>query len=296
MLWLIAVLIGSACYALANVIDNYFSNKIFRDIHSLVFYASLFNVLFIPLVFFKEIPSLPTIAELPYFIILGITGVVYLFPYYKALQHDDTSVVVSLFSLGKIFVPVLAFFLVNERLSVFQYLGFLIIIISSALLTWNSSKKIRFNMSFYYMLIVAFLIAIEGVIYKHLFTSASWATVLVWSLVFTFLFSLFLFLVPRHRRNIISQIHHFKNNFHYFLVEELATFSGTAFKTLAISTASITLVEGVISFVPFFVLIYALIFSTLLPHVFKEKITARDLIKKGLLFILMGIGVVLSVQ
>ncbi len=296
MFWLIAVLIGSACYALANVIDNYFSNKLFRDIPSLVFYASLFNVLFVPLVFFKEIPSFPSLAELPYFIILGITGVAYLFPYYKALQHDDTSVVVSLFSLGKIFVPVLAFFLVNERLSLFQYLGFIIIIIGSALLTWNGSKKIRFNMSFYYMLIVSFLVAIESIIYKHLFTSASWATVLVWSLVFTFIFSLPLFLVPKNRRNIISQVHHFRKNFYYFLIEELATFGGTAFKTLAITTASITLVEGIMSFLSLFVLVYALIFSTLFPHIFKEKITARDLIKKGLLFILMGIGVVLSVQ
>ncbi len=296
MFWLIAVLIASACYAFSNVIDNYFSNKIFRDIPSLVFYASLFNILFIPLVFLKEIPSFPTLTELPYFIILGFTGVAYLFPYYKALQHDDTSIVVSLFSLGKIFVPFLAFFLVNERLSIFQYLGFIIIIISSALLTWNNTKKLRLNASFYYMFIVAFLIAIEGVIYKHLFNSASWATGLVWSLVFTFIFSLPLFLVPKNRHNIISQLHHFKRNFHYFLIEELATFGGTAFKTLAITTASITLVEGMMSFLPFFVLLYALLFSRLFPNSFKEKITVRDLIKKGLLFILMVVGVILSLQ
>jgi len=296
MFWLITVLIASACYGFSNVIDNYFSNKIFKDIPSLVFYASLFNILFIPLVFFKEIPKFPTVAELPYFIILGITGVAYLFPYYKALQHDDTSVVVSLFSLGKIFVPFLAFFLIHERLSVLQYLGFIIIIISSALLTWNGTTKLRFNMSFYYMLFVAFLIAFEGVIYKHLFTSVSWATGLVWSLVFTFIFSLFLFLIPKNRRNIISQFHRFRKNFYYFLIEELATFGGTAFKTLAISTASITLVEGVMSFLSFFVLVYAILFSTIFPYIFKEKISARDLIKKGILFILMGIGVVLSVQ
>ncbi len=296
MWWLIAVLIGSACYAFSNVIDNYFSNKLFRDIPSLVFYASLFNILFIPLIFFKEIPSFPALVELPYFIILGFTGVAYLFPYYKALQHDDTSIVVSLFSFGKIFVPFLAFFLVHERLSVFQYLGFIIIIISSALLTLNNPQKLQFNASLYYMFIVSILIAIEGVIYKHLFASLSWATGLVWSLVFTFMFSLFLFLVPKNRRNIISQAHHFKQNFHYFLIEELATFGGTAFKTLAITTASLTLVEGVMSFLPFFVLAYALLFSTLFPHIFKEKIKARDLIKKGLLFILMIIGVILSVQ
>ncbi len=296
MFWIFIVLFGSSLFALSNIFDTYFANRLFKDTPTLIFYSSMFNLFFVPLIFFFQIPSLPTWSELPFFLLLGLADIGYRYPYYKALQEDDTSIVVSLFSVAKIFVPLFAFLIVDERLKMSQYLGFLIIILCSALLTWNGERKIRFNRSLLYMTTASLILSFEVVIFKYIFTTASWSTGLTWSLVFSFLFSLPLLLSSRLRKNIVDQIHHFKKNSHFFLLEELATFGGFAVYTYVLTFIPVTLMEGVASFQPLFVLLYALLFSRLFPNSFKEKITTRDLIKKGLLFILMVVGVILSVQ
>ncbi|MBI2102812.1 EamA family transporter [Candidatus Woesearchaeota archaeon] len=296
MFWIFIVLFGSSLFALSNIFDTYFTNRLFKDTPTLIFYSSVFNLIFVPLIFFFQTPSLPTWSELPFFLLLGLTDIGYRYPYYKALQNDDTSIVVSLFSLGKIFVPLLAFLIVDERLQLTQYFGFLIIVLCSALLTWNGGKTLRFNRSFLYMSLASLILSLEVVIFKYIFASASWSTGLTWSLVFSFLFSLPLLSSSRLRRNIIDQVHRFKTNSHFFFLEELATFGGFALYTYVLTFIPVTLMEGVASFQPFFVLLYALLFTTLFPHAFKEKITARDIIKKGLLFIVMVLGVFLSVQ
>ena len=124
MYWLLFALLEPILHGLANVIDNHFTNNLFKRTTTLVFFASFTNLLFLPIILILDFPTLITISQIPFFIILGLTGIGYLYPYYKALQNDDTSVVVSLFSLGKVFVPLLAFLLVGEILNTTQYLGF----------------------------------------------------------------------------------------------------------------------------------------------------------------------------
>ena len=66
-------------------------------------------------------------------------------------------VVNALFSLGKIAVPFFAFFLVHERISDIQYLGFFIIIFSSLALTLNI-RRLHLNTSFFLMLFVSIIL------------------------------------------------------------------------------------------------------------------------------------------
>ena len=129
MYWIIFALLEPFFHGFANVIDNHFTNNLFKKTTTLVFFASFTNILFLPIIFLLDFPSFITPSQIPFFIILGLTGIGYLYPYYKALQNDDTSIVVSLFSLGKIFVPLLAFLLVGEILAISQYIGFFVVIL-----------------------------------------------------------------------------------------------------------------------------------------------------------------------
>ncbi len=231
---------------------------------------------------------------LPFYNLLGLTNIFYLYPYYKALQNDDTSVIVSLFSLEKLFVPILAFLIVGEKLSYIQYLGFFIIIFSGAVLTLNNhKKKFMFNKSLYYMSLVSIILAFEGVIYKYIFNNVDWVTGFTWAVVASFILTLPMLLVKISREKIFLQWSSFKNKFHLFTLEELFTFSGTGFSTFATSLAPVTIVKAIDSFQPFFVLLCAIIFARFYPTVFKERIDSKTIIKKTLLFIVMIIGVVL---
>lgn len=295
MIWLISALVGALLHGLANIIDNHFTNNLFKGTIPLLFFACLTNILFLPVIFILDFPSLISVSQIPLFLILGLTDILYLYPYYKALQNDDTSVVVSLFSLGKVFVPVLAFLIVGEILKPTQYIGFFIIILSSSLLTLNGTNKFKFNNSFYWMILCTFILAIETVMYKYIFTITTWGTGFLWGTLSSFVLILPLLFSRNIRINILSQTRIFKENFPLFAFEEFLTFGGSAAYTYAISLMSVTVVSAIVSFQSVIVLIYALTLSRFFPRIFKENISIESIIKKIFLFIIMVLGVILTI-
>lgn len=291
MYWLIFALLEPFLHGFANVIDNHFTNNLFKRTTTLVFFATFTNLLFLPIILLLDFPNLITLKQVPFFLILGLTDIGYMYPYYKALQNDDTSVVVSLFSLGKIFVPLFAFLLLGEVLTTTQYLGFFIIILCATLLTLNG--KFRLNASFYWMILCTIIIAFEIVLYKYVFMTISWGTAFTWATLFSFFFALLFIFITKTRGDIISQIKTFKDNFSLFAFEEFLTFSGSAASTFAISLTSVTLVSAISSFQPIIVLLYALILGHFFPRIFKEDTTMKSIVKKIFLFIVMVLGVII---
>ena len=294
MLWLFFALLESVLHGLANVLDNYFVNRVFNKPSALVFFSSLTDLLFIPLVILIQVPQMPTLEILPVLIFLGFTGIAYLYPYYKALESADSSVVVSLFSLNRIFVPVLAFFLVGERLTLMQYLGFFIIVFGGTALSFGNVRRLKLNGAFWWMILCSLILALEAVGYKYVFESFSWSTGLVWSSVFSFMIAMSLFLSKDVRATILDKFSDYRKNFHLFTFEEFLTFAGEASFLYALSIAPVTLVKGIGSFQPFFVLIYAILFSKMFPKIFKEKIDYRSVGKKFFFFAVMLVGVYLA--
>ena len=172
MFWIFIALLSPLFHGFANILDNYLTNKIFKSVSSLVFLSAFFNFLFLPLIFLIEIPQLPTLEMLPFFILVGLIEVFYLYPYYKALQSEDTSVVSSLFELSKIFIPILAFLFLGEILSIKQYAGIFIIILSSLFLSINRHEKLfKFNKAFFLMAGCSLMLSAEAIIYKHIFNT-----------------------------------------------------------------------------------------------------------------------------
>lgn len=300
MLWILIALLSPLLHGLSNVLDNYLVNKLFKDPVILVFFNSCINLLFLPLVLIIDTPEMISLKLLPFILILGLTNIFYLYPYYKALESDDTSIVTGLFSLGKIVVPFLAYIVVKEKLSIIQYIGFFIIILSATFLAINNKidnknnrKMFRVNSSFFWMGLCSLILAVEVVTYKYLFSYTSWATGFSWGVLASVILVLPMLVIKRYREGIISQFSKFKKSFHLFIIEEFLTFGGSGAITLALTLAPVTLVEAVSSFQPIFVLGYAILFSKFKPNVFKEKIDLKNIIKKTILFLIMVIGIVM---
>lgn len=296
MIWILAAFVSPLLHGLANVLDNYLANKLFKNLSTLIFYSSFLNVIFVPFIFLIQVPDFPPMHLLPLFLIIGLIEVLYLFPYYKALQSADTSIITALFSLGRIFVPVLAFLMVGEVLELSQYVGFLMIIVGSAAATFNHQGKFRFDSSFGLMIICSIMLAVEAVIYKYLFENVSWSTGFVWPVIISFVIALFFMCIPRIRRDIIENIQTFKRNFPVFVSEEILTFAGSGAAVYAISLAPVTLVKGIASFQALFVLIYAIVLHRFFPHIFRENIDRKNIIRKVILFLIMIGGVILAIK
>lgn len=293
MNWLFIAFLNPLLHGAANILDNYVSNRLFKNLTVLIFYSALFDLVFLPLIFFIGLPKWIEPALIPLFAIVGLTNILYLYPYYRALQSDDTSTVSSLFSLGKIFVPLLAFLIVGEVISPLQYLGFFIIIFTSALLTLNNARAIKFNPSFFYMLLCSFILSFEIVIYKYIFTKVDWITGLTYSSIASFLIIMTMGTWKKNRVHIVKEFSTFKNVAVLFGAEELLTFGGLAAITNAVSRAPVTVVEAIGSSQPFFVLLYALILGRFFPRAFRERPDKKSIIKKFFLFTIMILGIIL---
>lgn len=293
-LWILLVLFVCAVHGIANIIDNYFINGLFKNPMVLVFLSSVFGLMILPFILIFARPGLPPLTLVPFILIVSITDIIYLYPYYKALQSDDTSIVTALFSLGKLFVPILAFFLVGERLGLYQYLGFIVIVTSAALLTIDDYRKLKFNRSFLWMFLCSLILALETVIYKYIFNSVSWATGFSWAIIFSFLLVLPMLFLRKYRMQISISINKVRKSVHLFIADNVLTVAGTVASTLAISLAPVTLVNGISALQSVFVIFYAVLFSRIYPKFFKEKITRTAIAVKLALFVVMAIGVALT--
>lgn len=294
-MWLTLALLSAALYAIAEIIDNFLSNRKFKHPLTLVFFSSLFNLIFIPVLVVFQKPELPSLETIPLFILLGFVNIGYLYPYYKALKSEDTSVAISFLAIERVMVPILAFLIVNEVLEITQYVGIAIIVASVILLGLHHSRS-RFKLSkgVWYITIASLFLAFEAILLKLLFMQGvSVSTAVAGESSIALLWGLGILLVPRVRRDIFGSFSLFVKISPLFLVEELFTFLGLYTEASAIEKTSVSIVKGVTMASPFFLILYAWIAGGLFPSAFKEDLHRKKVVRKLILFLVLIIGVIL---
>jgi drug/metabolite transporter (DMT)-like permease len=291
MWWILIALLSPLLYASTNIIDGFLANRRMPDIFALLFYASLFNLVFLPVIFLIDPFVLPSPWLCFVMLLIGAANVLYLYPYYRSLQTTDTSIVISLFSLANIMVPLGAYLFLGERLSPWQYAGFATIVLASTLLTFDP-KKFRLTPAFGLMLAVSLLVTLQSMGFKYLFNEGmGWGTALGGTSLSAFICAVPLLFVPRIRKRIIDGWEVFRGSLPLFAFEEAVAFGASAAATYAIMLVPLTLEKTVEAFQPVFVLAFALVFARFFPRWFKEKIDRSSLAKKTVLFVVMGIGI-----
>ena len=280
-------------HAWANIIDNYLSNKIFKRIEPLIFFSSIVGLCILPIVILIDPPRLVSLHLAIIIFVISFIEVLYLFPYYYALRHADTSVVAALFSLGKLFIPLFAFLFINEKLSLYQYIGFFILILSGIILSVDF-KKMTLNKAFLLMLSVSVLLSTQSVLLKYVYQAGmSWGSSVFWMTIFQFLITSSLFLKPDNFKELFLSVTKIKSTIKLLTLMEVLSYVGTLGSSYALYLIPVSVAKGVSSTQPVFVLVYALIFARFAPNIFKEYLGKDGILKKIGLFILTIIGVVL---
>lgn len=294
-MWLIYSFLAPAFFSAAEIIDNFFSNKRFKHPTALIFYSSLFNIIYVPVLFIFQRPIIPPLSVLPIFFCLGLVGFGYLYPYYKALKYDDTSVAISFLAIERLLVPILAFLIIGEILAPIQYIGILLIISSVVALALHHHRgKFNFSKGLWYIAFASLLLALEGVLQKLLFDKGmNLSTVIGGENIISLILGVSIILNPRARREIISSFGSFVRLSHVFLLEEFLTFLGTVTEGAAISLASVSIVKGITMSSPFFLMLYAWLGGNMFPLLFKEDLHRKKVLHKILFFLVLIIGVVL---
>jgi drug/metabolite transporter (DMT)-like permease len=294
-MWIFIAFLSPAFYGICSIYDSLLINKSFKNPMTLTFYASLFTVIFIPFLFLFYRFSLPSISFLPIFLLLGIINVSYLYPYYRGLQRDDTSTAISFFGLGRIFIPIWAFFIISEKLTPGEYIGIALVIAGSVLLSMQGSlKNIKFSKAILYILLASLITSFDGVLMKYLFEhGVSVGIGVAGEIFFSFLFTLLFLLHKKTRLDIVNNFSVFKSKFHLFFAEEAANFVAFFSGSFALSLAPVSLVRGIGVLTPFFVLAYAKVLDRKFPHLFNEQKGTGVTFKKVFLFSITALGVFL---
>ena len=102
MNWILVAFLEPILFALTNVLDSNLTNRLFKNAWILTVLVAVSNLLFIPIIWLLDPPQLINLNLVPYVVLVSFIELYYAYPYYKALQNDDTSVIISLFSLGKV--------------------------------------------------------------------------------------------------------------------------------------------------------------------------------------------------
>ena len=217
--------------------------------------------------------------------------VFYQIPYYEALRRGDTSVVVAWFSLGYVLVPVLAYLMVDEKLSFVQYAGFGIIIAASVVLNIENPRKIKINKAFYLMLLSSLLLSLQAVLYKYALEKIDWISAVFYSALFSTL-TVFGFLMPRIvRLNIKANFPRYKTKFYVFGLNEFVNQVGTVASIFAMSLLPVVAVESINSTQPLFVLGIGAALYALFGNRFKEDVSTVHLLRKSICFVFITAGV-----
>ncbi|MFA6042284.1 MAG: EamA family transporter [Patescibacteria group bacterium] len=295
MLWFVFALVPTLSDALANILDGRLSNGYFRKPFVQLFYAEVVGIIFLPLLFLYRLPQSIDLPTAAWFFCITLLDILCLLFYLRALQHTDTSIVASLFSIGKIFVPILAFFFIGERLSPFQYLAFIIIITCASLLTTNhAGGKFVVNRALFLMIVSSLAHSVSAIIYKHVLEHLDWVTALTYFMLFSF--GIMMILGALQWRAVREHWQSFLGTRKIFFANSALAFGSGIGSVLAYSLAPVTLVKAVFSIQPIFVLGYTLLLRKRFPGAFREQFDRKNITKKLLLFAVIMLMLILIAE
>lgn len=296
MSYLFIALLSPFFYAMAVLIESVLSNNTFKRQTTMIFYISLMNVVFLPLILVFGLPTIPTSYCICLYCVLALLDVVYMYPYYTALKVIDTSIVAALFSLGQIIVPMLSFIVLGEILNLHQYIGFTIIILSSVALSVKGTRIPKISRAFWYMVMSSLTISCRIILAKYVMNiDNNWINMVVYPNIISGIIPLGFLLFEKQRKDILRNFPPYLQKFKFFALNEFLCFSGLACSIFGLSKLSPVVSSGISSLEPIFLLAVGYTLSTCYNFVLKEKITRKILMKKLFCFVLIILGVILVV-
>ena len=291
MIFLIA-LFSPFFYAASVVIESFLSLAVFKRPIVMLFFVSLTNALFTPLVLMFGTPSIPSVQAFIIYAIIACIDIAYLYPYYVALKKTDTSIISSLFALGNIFVPILSFVLLSELLTVRQYIGFIIIILASVILNKKAQVHFCINKAFYLMVLSTFLLACRICFAKHVLNlDHNVSNVLIYPNLLSGLIPFFFLLSSQNKKSIKRKVRVYRRQFKFFFIIELLTFGAVATSIIALDKLSPTVSTAIAALEPLFVLSIIIFLKSFFNLQFKDHGIS---VKKLFCFICIIIGVVMT--
>ncbi len=297
MLFILIAFLAPAFAAAACIIESRLANCTFKRQTTMVFYVSLMNCVFLPLVFVFGMPTVPEYPLLFFYAVLALLDVLYLYPFYTALKVIDNSIVAALLSLGQITIPLMSFLFLGEILNLTQYIGFMVIIMASVALSIKGTRIPKLSRAFYYMVFASLLRAVYAIVEKYvLIEDSNWVNMVVYPNLISGVVPFVFLLRKKWRRDIVKNFPPYLNKFKIFAVNQFICFLEVMAQVYGMSGLSPVVSSSIGATEPIFLLGFCYYVLKRYNIPLNEKISAQLLMKKLFCFVLIILGVVLVVN
>ncbi|MFH1667848.1 MAG: GRP family sugar transporter [Candidatus Komeilibacteria bacterium] len=226
-------------------------------------------------------------------IVAGLCYTFALLTMFKALMYDEVSRVTPMIgSWQPVFVFLLAFVLIGERLAFNQIFGFALILLGGYLITKHWEKVRQNNYKLIVLaLLSSLLFALSFVISKYLFDQVGFISGFIWTRIGSFIGALILLLWVKNRKAIFQNVGSTGQQTTFlFIGGQLA--GGLYFILLnwSISIGSVTLINAMQGMQYVFLFFIVLLLSKNHPEWLKENTSKKILLQKIFSIVLIGIG------
>src|SRR3989344_8177874 len=288
MSWFYLALLAPFLYAIVNLIDDNLLRFVYKGPYLAAAASGIFGTLPLISLFFIDWTPI-TIAQTALMLLAGFLTAVYYFFYFKSLAVESPSVVIAMLGLVPATLPILAYFLLDERLTSTQLIGFIVVLIASLALAMTEVKKFKFSAALLPVLIVVTILDTTLLLTKYVYDQAAfYPAFMVFSIglgLGGIYFALIMFFDKRKYDLSI-----FKRSIHklfvIFVVVELLAVGAEFTSSLAVSRGAVSLVRVVEGIQPMYLLLIALLLHPLSPKHFREA-TEGQLVKKfGLMIVI----------
>jgi len=296
-MWLFLALLGHLLNAFVYLTDKAFVAKLFPSPKALAFISGIsgaFTFVLFPW-FLSSAPLAVVLAAIG----SGAVSIFALIYFFTAVGRDEVSrVVPAIGSLIPPFTFALSYGLLGERLGGETLVAFILLTLGGLLVAVRSFRAVfeeRVYSLLFLELLVGFLFALSFILQKFAFNHTDDFSAFLWSRIGGVAVALPLFFSPEVRSRLTFDEFRdggVKKGGLYFLSRIFAGISPLVI-LFAISLGSATLVNALQGVQYAFLYILALFFARRYPDIFKEEISGKVFMQKGIALVLIITGLVL---
>lgn len=298
---IVLAIIAAIFYAATNHIDKYLITKAVKNANyralilvSTIIAGGVMAIIYLFVCNFRLAFDFPSILLLLFNSTLYTIANIF---WFKALDRDDTTIVVIMFQLIPVFMLLLSpLVLLDQHINPLQLVGGLLITLAAVFLTYEPTRK-KFNkeklITLAIMAFVSLAYAIWFIIERYINQEHDFNQTILWSNITLFFVGIFIFVFIKSFRKSFSKM--LKTNgpkvIGLNLVNEMLNSFGGVLSTFAGTFVSVALVSFVTQGVqPFAVMLIGLLITKLFPKIEKEKITKADIVKRIVTITICVIG------
>ena len=292
--WIYFVILSEFMWSVTSLLDKALLSKNYiKSPFVFIIFNGLMNILLIFLLPFFNFGKLG-IVDISIALMSGIFLIIGLVFYYKAVQNEEISRVIMLWQFTPVFVLLISFLFLNEKLSSNYLAGFVFLIAAGLVVGYKKiNGKMILSKAFYYLVGASVFISIFYVFSNHIYQVTNFWSAFMW-LRLSALSSIFLLLIPSIRKEFFETWNAMRKNSRLTISSKMIIdFSAFIILGLAMVSGPVALISALgSSLAPIIIFLLTTLTTLYLPNLIKEEINKKIVLIKLLAIALIIAGII----